>query len=298
MNKGVKIIGLMSGIVLIAIGLFFLGMYIADDSFKLTSKYYGENKYIDLDGKTLDKIIKDKESFAVFVYQPMCAASSTLESVVTPFMGKYNLSLYKISYSDMKNTVLGKTIKYYPSIVIYEDGEIVDFLDANSGEDVDIYKTFDAFEKWFTSYVKVKENENYYAEVDSSEIPEDAKIDAVLEDVTYDNSKVNVYFFWGDGCPHCKQEFKYFDSIKEMYGDKYNLHTFEVWYNKENATLLKQFADKMGVKVDGIPFTIIADEVFIGFGDEDKAGILKAILTKHENSYDVYFDKEDKKEDK
>ena len=96
MRRVVNVIGLASLVALIAIGLYFLGMYIADDSFKLTNKYYGESKYIDLDGKTLDKIIADKESFAVFVYQPMCAASSTLESVVTPFMSKYGVSLYKI----------------------------------------------------------------------------------------------------------------------------------------------------------------------------------------------------------
>ena len=33
-------------------------------------------------------------------------------------------------------------IKYYPSFAIFKDGEIVDYLDANSEEDIEIYKKY------------------------------------------------------------------------------------------------------------------------------------------------------------
>lgn len=287
MKHWLKILLSVLGVVVVSVILFFVGMMIADKSFKLEDKYYGEAKYIDLDKSKLDKLIKDKESFVVFVYQPMCAASSALEGVVTTTMNTYELSFYKISFSDMKETVLGGTVKYYPSVIIYEEGEIVDYLDANSGEDTKIYKKFENFIEWFTDYVKVGKPRTF--ETKEVEVNEDVKIDTLLEDVTYDENKVNIYFFWGDGCPHCEQQFKFFASIEETYGDLYELHTFEVWYNEDNLNLLSQFATKMGKKIDGIPFTIIGEDVYMGFDTPQQADMLESILTQHKNSYDVYF---------
>jgi len=31
--------------------------------------------------------------------------------------------------------------------------------------------------------------------------------------------KINIYFFHGNGCPHCEDATKFFDSIKEKYGE-------------------------------------------------------------------------------
>lgn len=54
--------------------------------------------------------------------------------------------------------------------------------------------------------------------------------------------------------------FEFFESIKEKYGDYYNLYTFETWYNEENAKLIYSFAESMGDKVTGVPYTIIGDK--------------------------------------
>ena len=49
----------------------------------------------------------------------------------------------------MKETELKEYIKYYPSLVIYYEGEIVDYLDTNSDSDSEYYKSVDGFKKWF-----------------------------------------------------------------------------------------------------------------------------------------------------
>ena len=45
-------------------------------------------------------------------------------------------------------------VKYYPSFAIYKDGELIDFLDAESDEDLNRYKDIVEFEQWFNGYIQ------------------------------------------------------------------------------------------------------------------------------------------------
>lgn len=262
--------------------------------FSFDEKYYNKSEFIELEKDNLNKLIKDKESFGIFIYQPLCSNSYEFNKVLTEFSKKYQISFYKMSFSNMKETNLGETIKYYPSLVIFKDGKMVDYLDANSNEDSDYYKTLRGFKKWFSKYVNIEEI--YINNTDTnSNLDEETntytKIDTVLENIVYDENKVNIYFFWGDGCPHCKEEFKFFESIKTEYGDYFTLNSFEVWHNEKNQDLFKQFAGSMGDEVSGIPYTIIGNKTFTGFGESHEKEFLEAIKEQYKNSYDVYFDK-------
>ena len=54
----------------------------------------------------------------------------------------------------MKKTNMYNDVKYYPSFAIYKEGELIDFLDAESDEDLNRYKDKEEFEKWFHSYIQ------------------------------------------------------------------------------------------------------------------------------------------------
>ncbi len=263
--------------------------------FYMEDSYYGANNIIEIKIDKLNKLIDKKESFAVFIYQPMCITSSNFESVLSEFLKDKQISIYKIAFSNIKDTDLGKSIKYYPSFVIYNKGKMVDFLEADKDEDVRYYSSKDGFESWFTKYVKLKNitSPNSNSSNDTPNTLEENNLleDVNLEEVVKEDNKVNIYFFWGNGCPHCKEEFKFFESIKEKYGDYYNLYTFETWDNEENAKLMYTFADSMEDKVKGVPYTIIGDKTFKGFKEKYKSDFIKEIERQHENSYDVYFDK-------
>lgn len=258
--------------------------------FYLEDEYYGSSKFIDLDENTLNSLIEDKKSFALFIYQPLCTTSSGLEEILTDYAKTNQISFYKMSFSDMKETVLGDTVKYYPSLVIYHNGEIADYLDANSDEDTSYFKNADDFDTWFQSYVRLKEVDAFNEE-NIKEESSNTSTEVILENVTYDENKINVYFFWGDGCPHCESEFNFFDSIENEYGDYFTLNAFEVWNNEENASKLTGLASKMGDEVTGVPYTIIGDKTFMGFNDDYKEEMLNIIKNEYKNSYDVYFDK-------
>ena len=125
------------------------------EKFLLEDKYYDSNSITELDVDTFNELIENKESFAIFIYQPLCATSSSFEQVLSEFSEEYQISFYKMSFSNMKETVLSHDIKYYPSFVVIQEGEFVQALDANSDEDVNYYKSVDEFVNWFTSYVEL-----------------------------------------------------------------------------------------------------------------------------------------------
>lgn len=263
-------------------------------TFYLENALYGNSSMIEIGYEQLTKLTDDKKSFAVFVYQPMCVNSEDFESVLSGFLEEKNMSIYKIAFSDIKNEELGKTIKYYPSFIIYKNGKIVDFLEADKDEDVDIYTSKKGFEDWFTKYVKLKKMVPYgntSNEVNPEE-PEKPSIEEIdLKDIVKEDDKVNIYFFWGNGCPRCEEQFEFLNNVKEKYGEYYNLYTFETWYDEDNAKLVQVFKDAMGDTKKGVPYTVIGSKSFVGFSDSSKSSMIDAIVSEHEKDFDVYFDK-------
>jgi len=127
-------------------------------------------------------------------------------------------------------------------------------------------------------------NETTYNESKKSRINRNSKI----EDIVFDDNKVNIYFFWGNGCPHCEDQFQFFERINDEYSKYYNLYCFEVWYNDSNVYLMEKLLDKLEVKVTGIPITIIGEKHFSGFGSSMEEDFKKAIIEQHNNNFDVY----------
>lgn len=265
-----------------------------EKKFYLENHYYTSSDVKEIKMDDLSDLINKKESFAVFVYQPMCVTSSDFESVLSDFLKSNKISIYKIAFSDIKNTDIGKSIKYYPSFIIYNKGKIVDFLEADKDEDVARYTSKDDFEKWFTKYVKLRTSSFDDAKSFDDGVTKEennTSIEANLENVVKEDNKVNIYFFWGNGCPHCEDEIQFFEDIKKKYVNYYNLYTFETWYNEENAKLLYAFAKGMDDDVTKVPYTIIEDKSFVGFSEKYKSEFIREIEKQHNNIYDVYFDK-------
>ncbi len=277
------------------------------EKFYLEEQYYGNNTTTEIEFDELKKLIDNKKSFGIFIYQPMCVTSSNFESVLKDFQKDYQISFYKIAFSKVKNTKELKFLNYYPSFIIYKEGKKIDFLESDKDEDVKYYESKDGFKNWFTTYVNLKENDYKKQDNNTNITPEDNKnnnqnVDnkennnttlnkIKLDNVVRDNNKVNIYFFWGQGCPHCEEETKFFNSIEKKYGEYYNLYKFEVWYNEENAKLLNAFATSMGDEANGVPYTIIGNNTYKGFDNSSKRKFKKAIKEQHNNSFDVYFDK-------
>lgn len=110
-------------------------------------------------------------------------------------------------------------------------------------------------------------------------------------DVKFSSKKMNVYLFWGKGCPHCKAMSEFLKTLRPNYSKYYNLYTFEVWYNSDNADLLNRVAGKMNHTGDtGVPFLVIGDKVFVGYQDKMDDEIKTTVVEQYNknNRYDVF----------
>jgi thiol-disulfide isomerase/thioredoxin len=90
--------------------------------------------------------------------------------------------------------------------------------------------------------------------------------------------KLNIYFFWGDGCPYCMTQKPYLEELSERYPGVV-IQSYEVWYVEENRVIFFSMANKFGFEPGGVPATFIGDKFWVGFNDQIKVDIEQAVQT-------------------
>jgi len=70
---------------------------------------------------------------------------------------------------------------------------------------------------------------------------------------------ITVYFFYGQGCPHCARVEPFIDEMEKAYG--LNVRRFEVYGNRSNMLLLQDYFERYGVPADsrGIPIVFTSE---------------------------------------
>ena len=112
------------------------------------------------------------------------------------------------------------------------------------------------------------------------------------ETETTDN-KVKVYFFRGEGCPHCAEAEEWFESIQDEYGEKITIVDYETWYNEDNSALMTKVATVRGEseQATGVPYIIVGDKSWVGFSEATMADEIKAqIDTVYAQDVDSRYD--------
>lgn len=104
--------------------------------------------------------------------------------------------------------------------------------------------------------------------------------------------EIKVYFFHGDGCPHCAEEEKVLSKIENKYSNL-SIVRYEVWNNKDNAILMGKVGDAMDVDGSGVPLTVIGSSAFSGYSDSTYGTVLRAInyYQDDSNSYTDFVSK-------
>ena len=103
---------------------------------------------------------------------------------------------------------------------------------------------------------------------------------------------INIYLFRGRGCGYCRAFLEFMNSITDEYGKYFNLVSYEVWNDAENAALMDEVSTYLDNPAGGVPYIIIGDKVFPGYASDYDEGIKEAITTlyntKKKNRYDVF----------
>ena len=104
-------------------------------------------------------------------------------------------------------------------------------------------------------------------------------VDKVSEivNITPEENKITLYLFYGEGCPHCAHEKEWLETIKDEYGEYINIELFEVWKNTTNSGYMETVKQKFNQSKNGVPFTVIGEDVFVGFSNTIQEQMEKTI---------------------
>ena len=117
-------------------------------------------------------------------------------------------------------------------------------------------------------------------------LPQASKSSSVLFPIICNakENKVTLYLFHGDGCPHCREEIEFLDTIKDKY-DNLEIVKYETWYDDANSDLLENVKNALEIDSRGVPFTVIGDITISGFGPSTGSRIERAIEFYDDNLY-------------
>ncbi len=87
---------------------------------------------------------------------------------------------------------------------------------------------------------------------------------------------VDVFVFWGDGCPHCEVQKPFLQELDERPG--VNVYAYEVWYQPQNRPLFQEMAAAYGIQAGGVPTTFIGGRVWVGFSDVYRQDMLQTVI--------------------
>ena len=141
-------------------------------------------------------------------------------------------------------------------------------VDLGNGNKVKAYLSKDG-KKFFPEAYEVKEIEKAL----------NSDLEINTEDFESDK-KVVVYFFYGDGCPHCSNQKEAMKLWTEKFSDL-EIKSYETWSNPANGEILQGLAQAYGTSVQGVPMTFIGDEFWVGYSsslDSEMEGKIKECL--------------------
>ena len=112
-----------------------------------------------------------------------------------------------------------------------------------------------------------------------------------VQDV-FAKEEIKLYFFHGDGCPHCAEEEKFIEKIEKKYSNV-KVIRYEVWNNKSNAMLMKRVGNKYDIKTNSVPLTVISGTAVSGYAESVGVKIERVIkyYDKHKNENIDYVSK-------
>lgn len=87
-----------------------------------------------------------------------------------------------------------------------------------------------------------------------------------------EQQEVPIYFFWGDGCPHCAAAKPFLANLAEE-NPELQIQAFEVWGSLENQKKFAEFAGRYGFEPQYVPTIFIGDQYWVGWNDQISAEV-------------------------
>lgn len=124
------------------------------EKISLTPAYYTNGALVDFQlAKEFNDLVDADDSFAVYVYLPTCAGCNLFKPHIEAFTTNNNIQIFTLNGSIVDYTSLKDVVKYVPSVVLFEAGEVKYHLDPTENEKKAL-ESEKAFESWFFDRVE------------------------------------------------------------------------------------------------------------------------------------------------
>lgn len=140
-------------VAVLALSVVFMGAiagWFDDPKVVLDAEYACEGgcEMVDLAGAEYEELVDEGKSFVVFVDQGGCTTADRLRGYVEDWAAEAGVRVYRMMFTEARETSLHEFVKYYPSFVVVSRGRVVGYLRADSDEDADAYNDEGAFYEW------------------------------------------------------------------------------------------------------------------------------------------------------
>lgn len=152
-KRQIGIVGLLVSLLVVVVGsVLFVGAvsgWFSEAKVELDAEYFADiDGFLEIDAEKYDEMINAKKSFIVFVDQNGCNTADRLREYVLRYAKDKGITISRIMFADMKESLLHNSVKYYPSVAIIEKGDVRTYLRADSDEDAVIYNDYEEFKTW------------------------------------------------------------------------------------------------------------------------------------------------------
>ena len=79
-----------------------------------------------------------------------------------------------------------------------------------------------------------------------------------------DGNGLDVYLFYGQGCPHCAKVEPFLAEMEQTY--PLQLHKYDIYSNRSSLSLFDEYSNKYGLPLErrGVPAVFVSDTYFVG----------------------------------
>lgn len=151
--KTQRLIGAIAGIIATIVLVAAAVLIFRDGRVVLSAEYRGEGGIGMITTDDLKTMAGEKKSFMLFVSQPECQAAEKLRGILQELIKEYPIQIFEVSFSELRESGLASEVRFYPSLVVYRQGQVADFLDANGSADTEAYNSLAGLKDWLTNVV-------------------------------------------------------------------------------------------------------------------------------------------------
>ncbi len=83
---------------------------------------------------------------------------------------------------------------------------------------------------------------------------------------------VDMYIFYGQGCPHCEILLDFIDETQDDYPEL-NAHKYETYFDNNGRKLFLDMSEAYNTGIHGVPTVFIDDKVIVGFSNSIKENL-------------------------